>query len=130
MTGRSRTRSRSHFTPRSMRGMRSPATTRIWKRGRAAPDGRSQPRGNSRCRSETIESSTSSVMVLLAVLLGQTFQFRVIVRQFQRADRKLHVRRTTVRTFEQAVVDESPFLGAGAAAISGHRSSSEPGDGA
>src|SRR5260370_39724554 len=128
MTGRSGTRARNHFTPRSMRGMRSPATTRMWKRGRASPDGRSQPRVKSRCRSERIQSSTSSAIVILVVLLGQTFQFRVIVRQFQGADRKLHVRRTTVRTFEPAVVDESPFLAAGAAAKSGHRYSSPCGD--
>src|ERR1700676_388468 len=121
MTGRSGTRSRSHLTPRSMRGIRSPATTRTSKRGRAPADGRSQPRVNSRCRSESIQSSTS-VLVLLAVFSAplQLLDEWVIVRQLLDAERKLHIGRTAIRTFEPAVVDESPFLAAGAAAKLGH----------
>src|SRR3984893_3414483 len=133
MTGRSGTRSRSHFTPRSMRPMRSPATTRTWKRGGALPDGRAQPRVNSRCRSERIQSSTSSVIVLLAVLLGQALHRlnkRIVVRHFLDADGELHVRRAAARTcVPPYLVLERPLPPAGAAAKSGHRYSSEPGEG-
>src|ERR1700737_1158293 len=133
MTGRSGTRSQSHFTPRSMRGMRSPATTNIWKRGRASPDGRSQPRVNSRCRSERIQSSTSSVIILLAVLLGQALHRlneRIVVRQFLDADGELYVRGAAARTcIPPRLVFERAFLAAGAAAKSGHRYSSGGGGG-
>jgi hypothetical protein len=44
------------------------ATTKTSNRGRASPSGRSQPRINSRRRSDTIPSSTS---VLVSIFLGQ-----------------------------------------------------------
>src|SRR5258708_5300674 len=121
MTGRSGTRSRNQATPRSMRGMRSPATTMTSNFGRAPADGRSQPRVNSRCRSDTSQSSTS--VLIFPVFFGPTLQLLdewVIVRQLLDAERKLHIGRTAIRTFEPAVVDESPFLAAGAAAKPGH----------
>src|ERR1700676_4968947 len=124
MTGQFGTRSRNQATPRSMRGIRSPATTRIWKRGRASPDGRSQPRVNSRCRSERIQSSTSSIIVLLAVLLGQALHRHdkgIVVRQFLDADGELDVGRATDRTrVALRVVNEGAFLAARAAAKLGH----------
>src|SRR5258708_11486685 len=122
MTGRSGTRSRNQATPRSMRGIRSPATIMTSNFGRAPADGSSQPRVNSRCRSDTSQSSMS-VLVLPVVFLGKPLHRLdkgVVVRQFLDAERKLHVGRTAVRTFEPAVVDESAFLAAGAAAKLGH----------
>src|SRR6266850_163051 len=121
MTGRSGTRSRNQATPRSIRGIRSPATTRTSKRGRASAEGRSQPRVSSTCGSDRIQSSTS--VPIFPVFFGPTLHRLdkgIVVRQFLDAERKLHFGRTAVRTFEPAVVDESAFLAAGAAAKLGH----------
>src|ERR1700684_43769 len=123
MTGRSGTRSRNQATPRSMRGMRSPAITRTSKRGRASAAGRSQPRRCSTCRSDWIQSRMS-VPVLLAVFLGallHRLDEGIVVGKFHDADRKLHVDRIADRTrVALRVVDEGAFLAACAAAKLGH----------
>src|SRR3984893_1120879 len=92
-----------------MRGTRSPATTNMWKRGRASPDGRSQPRVNTRCRSETIQSSTSSVIILLAVLLGQTLHplnERIVVCLFPRCRRRTARQEVRTRPHAADLVNE------------------------
>src|ERR1700731_1210468 len=124
MTGWSGTRSRNQATPRSMRGIRSPATTRTLKSGRTSPDSRSQPRVRSTCRSDRIQISTSSVIILLALLAGPTLHRLdkgIVVRQLLDADLKLHVDRIADRArVALRVVDEGAFLAARAAAKLGH----------
>src|SRR5580692_10407309 len=116
MTGRSGTRSRNQTTPRSMRGIRSPATTMTSNFGRTPAVGRSQPRVNSRCRSDTSQSSMS--VLIFPVFFGPTLhrlEEWVIVRQLLNAERKLHVDRIADRTrVALRVVDEGAFLAAGA----------------
>src|ERR1700682_3226345 len=123
MTGRSGTRSRNQATPRSMRGIRSPATTRTSKCGRASAAGRSQPRVSSTCRSDRIQRRMS-VLVLPVVLLGKPLHRLdkgIVVRQFLDADHKLHVDRIADRTrVALRVVDEGAFLAARTAAKLGH----------
>src|ERR1700726_996866 len=122
MTGRSGTRSRNQTTPRSMRGIRSPATTMTSKCGRAASAGKSQPRVNSTCRSDKIQSNTS--VLIFPVFFGPTLHRLdewVIVRRFLDADHELHVDRIAERTREAfRVVDEGALLAARAAAKLGH----------
>src|SRR3954463_15070109 len=55
-------RSSSQRTPRSARGIRSPATTMTSKSGRASPDGRSQPLVSSRCRSDMTQTRTALLL--------------------------------------------------------------------
>src|SRR5260370_38374136 len=118
MTGRSGTRSRSQATPRSMRGMRSPATTMTSNFGRAPADGRSQPRVNSRCRSDTSQSSTS--VLIFPTFFGpplHRLDKGIVLRQFLDADHKLHVDRIADRPRGALrVVDDGSFLAARAAA--------------
>src|SRR5258707_3360406 len=122
MRVRSGPRWRSRATPRSMRGMRSPATTMTSTFGRAPADGRSQPRVNSRCRSDTSQSSTS--VLIFPTFFGPTLHRLdkgIVLRQFLDADHKLHVDRIADRTrVALRVVDEGAFLAARAAAKLGH----------
>src|SRR5258708_19200902 len=122
MPGRSGPRSRNQATPRSMRGMRSPATTMTSNFGRAPADGRSQPRFNPSCGSDSSQSTTS--VLIFPVFFGQTLHRLdewVIVRQLLDADRKLHVDRIAERAgVALRVVDEGAFLAARAAAKLGH----------
>jgi hypothetical protein len=108
-----------------------PATTMTSKRGRASPDGRSQPRVNSRCKSETTQIRTS-VLIITVGLFGQSshrLDQRVVVSDLLDAERELYVGRAAARASVPSVVLKRSLLAAGATAKSGHRYRSEPDDG-
>src|SRR5689334_94995 len=124
MTGRSGTRSRSHFTPRSARGTRSPATTRTSNCGRASPDGKSQPRVNSTCKSDKTHKRTSVLVLFFVERLGLKQRLDKLVRQLVHTEREHHIRRSAAWAFVALrVVDELAFPAAGGAAKSGHGAS-------
>jgi hypothetical protein len=85
-----------------------PATTMTLKRGRAPPDGRSQPRVNSRCESETIRTS---VLIITVGLFGQSshrLDQRVVVSDLLYAERELYVGRAAARASVPSVVLKRP----------------------